>query len=246
MSRELTREVFERGHAVAVLPFDPARRQVVLIEQFRVGALGVVDDPWLLEPVAGIIESGESAPEVARREAPRRPASSSSTWSRPAPTSPARAAAPRPARCSSAGSMPRAPAASTAWPTRARTSRCTSSRSTARSRLLGGDRIHAATTVIALQWLALHRANSRSAGASWDARLSAAAAGTSLARAISPVAGLVGSGACVRFSGTMDCRFALFALFLASIVGQVFAGWYALGKSWRSRATRRRIFALTF
>ncbi len=69
MSRELLREVFERGHAVAVLPFDPERSQVVLIEQFRIGALGVVEDPWLLEPVAGIIEQGESAPEVARREA---------------------------------------------------------------------------------------------------------------------------------------------------------------------------------
>jgi ADP-ribose pyrophosphatase len=69
MSRELMREVFERGHAVAVLPFDPARNQVVLIEQFRIGGLGVVDHPWLLEPVAGIIEGGESAPEVARREA---------------------------------------------------------------------------------------------------------------------------------------------------------------------------------
>ena len=69
MSRELLREVFERGHAVAVLPFDPERNQVVLIEQFRIGALGVVDDPWLLEPVAGIIEEGEIAPEVARREA---------------------------------------------------------------------------------------------------------------------------------------------------------------------------------
>jgi ADP-ribose pyrophosphatase len=69
LSPVLVREVFERGHAVAVLPFDPERDQVVLIEQFRIGALGVVDDPWLLEPVAGIIESGESAPEVARREA---------------------------------------------------------------------------------------------------------------------------------------------------------------------------------
>ena len=69
MSRELMREVFERGHAVAVLPFDPERNRVVLIEQFRIGALGVVDDPWLLEPVAGIIERGERAPAVARREA---------------------------------------------------------------------------------------------------------------------------------------------------------------------------------
>jgi ADP-ribose pyrophosphatase len=68
MSPELVREVLERGHAVVVLPFDPQRNQVVLIEQFRVGALGVVDDPWLIEPVAGIIEPGEQAPDVARRE----------------------------------------------------------------------------------------------------------------------------------------------------------------------------------
>jgi len=69
MGPELVREVLERGHAVAVLPFDPVRDQVVLIEQFRTGALGVVAAPWLLEPVAGIIEPGERAPDVARREA---------------------------------------------------------------------------------------------------------------------------------------------------------------------------------
>ena len=69
MGRELVREVFERGHAVAVLPYDPARDQVVLVEQFRIGALDVLSDPWLLEPVAGIIEEGESPVEVARREA---------------------------------------------------------------------------------------------------------------------------------------------------------------------------------
>jgi ADP-ribose pyrophosphatase len=69
MGAELVREVLERGHAVVVLPFDPRRDQVVLIEQFRIGALGVVADPWLVEPVAGIIEPGEPAPEVARREA---------------------------------------------------------------------------------------------------------------------------------------------------------------------------------
>ena len=69
MSPELVREVFERGHAVAVLPFDPESDKVVLVEQFRLGAVGVIDDPWLIEPVAGIIEPGEGAPEVARREA---------------------------------------------------------------------------------------------------------------------------------------------------------------------------------
>jgi ADP-ribose pyrophosphatase len=69
MSPELSREVLERGHAVAVLPFDPERGEVVLVEQFRIGSVGVIDDPWLIEPVAGIIEPGEPAPEVARREA---------------------------------------------------------------------------------------------------------------------------------------------------------------------------------
>jgi ADP-ribose pyrophosphatase len=66
---ELVRELFVRGHAVAVLPYDPVRDEVALIEQFRVGALEAAYDPWLLETVAGIIEDGESAEAVARREA---------------------------------------------------------------------------------------------------------------------------------------------------------------------------------
>jgi ADP-ribose pyrophosphatase len=63
-----TRELFERGHAVAVLPYDPARDTVVLVEQFRVGALAGGMPAWQLEPVAGIIEPGESPEMVARRE----------------------------------------------------------------------------------------------------------------------------------------------------------------------------------
>jgi ADP-ribose pyrophosphatase len=66
---ELVRELFVRGHAVAVLPYDPLRDEVALIEQFRVGALETDWDPWLLETVAGIIEAGESPQAVARREA---------------------------------------------------------------------------------------------------------------------------------------------------------------------------------
>ena len=65
----LSREVFERGHAVCLLPYDPDRDEVVLIEQFRIGAYCAGRDPWLIEVVAGIIEPGESAEEVARREA---------------------------------------------------------------------------------------------------------------------------------------------------------------------------------
>jgi len=66
-----TRELFERGSVVAVLPYDPERRKVVLIEQFRVGAAAVADadGPWLIESVAGVIDAGESTQDVAIREA---------------------------------------------------------------------------------------------------------------------------------------------------------------------------------
>lgn len=67
-SRPITREVFERGHAAALLPYDPVRDEVVLIEQFRTGALTAGAEPWQVEIIAGIIEEGESAEDVARRE----------------------------------------------------------------------------------------------------------------------------------------------------------------------------------
>ncbi|WP_417616475.1 ADP-ribose diphosphatase [Oceanisphaera sp.] len=68
-SQEITRELFDRGHAAAVLPYDPVRDEVILIEQFRVGAVYSEASPWLLEVVAGIVEEGESEEEVVRREA---------------------------------------------------------------------------------------------------------------------------------------------------------------------------------
>ena len=67
-SRPITREVFERGHAVAVLPYDPVHDQVVLIEQFRIAPYAAGDKPWMYEIVAGIIEPDEAPAEVARRE----------------------------------------------------------------------------------------------------------------------------------------------------------------------------------
>ncbi len=69
MSNVVDREVFERGQVAAVLPVDPQRDRVVLIEQFRIGPYAAGWDPWLLEGVAGIIEDGESPEEVAIREA---------------------------------------------------------------------------------------------------------------------------------------------------------------------------------
>jgi|SRR5690554_6754348 ADP-ribose pyrophosphatase len=68
-SEPLDRELFHRGRSVAVIPYDPVADQVVLIEQFRVGAMFVNKDPWLLEVVAGVLEEGESPEDVAHREA---------------------------------------------------------------------------------------------------------------------------------------------------------------------------------
>ena len=69
-SNVLDREVMHRKEIAAVLPFDPVRQEVVLIEQFRVGAwAGNWPDPWLLECIAGVMEDSESAGEVALREA---------------------------------------------------------------------------------------------------------------------------------------------------------------------------------
>jgi len=67
-SEEITRELFMRGNCVAVLLYDPKRDEVVLIEQFRAGAILNPDRAWLLEIVAGAIEEGETAEEVAFRE----------------------------------------------------------------------------------------------------------------------------------------------------------------------------------
>jgi len=67
-SAPMRRELFQRGDAVGVLPWDPETDELVLIEQFRVGALRDGHSPWMLELVAGIVEAGESDSEVVHRE----------------------------------------------------------------------------------------------------------------------------------------------------------------------------------
>lgn len=62
------RELSVRGHAAALLPYDPVNDQVVLLEQIRVGALES-HSPWQYEIVAGMLDEGESPEQVARREA---------------------------------------------------------------------------------------------------------------------------------------------------------------------------------
>ena len=68
-SQPITRELFRRGNCVAVLLYDPDRDEVVLIEQFRVVAVHQPQRAWLIEIVAGAIEDGETAEDVAYREA---------------------------------------------------------------------------------------------------------------------------------------------------------------------------------
>lgn len=68
-SQLFTREIFERGDAVVVMPYDAKLDKVLLIEQFRPGALRGDDSPWLLEFIAGMFDANESPIEVAIREA---------------------------------------------------------------------------------------------------------------------------------------------------------------------------------
>ncbi|MAX54680.1 MAG: ADP-ribose diphosphatase [Alcanivoracaceae bacterium] len=64
------RELFIRPPAAAVLPYDPVRGEILLVEQFRVGALQWRSSPWCLELIAGIADKdGETAEALIRREA---------------------------------------------------------------------------------------------------------------------------------------------------------------------------------
>ena len=70
MSAPVTRSVLTSGDAVSVLPFDPVRGSVLLIEQFRAGPYARRDPyPWALEAVAGRCDGMEPPTETARREA---------------------------------------------------------------------------------------------------------------------------------------------------------------------------------
>lgn len=68
-SKMLTRELLDRGQAIAVLPYDPVTDEVVLVEQFRIGAGEDESGPWMMEIIAGYQETGEIAEDVACREA---------------------------------------------------------------------------------------------------------------------------------------------------------------------------------
>ena len=66
----IRREMLDRHHAAGVLPYDPVRDEVVLVEQFRIGAAGQrPQGPWLIEVIAGYREEGEAPQAVVSREA---------------------------------------------------------------------------------------------------------------------------------------------------------------------------------
>ncbi|KZX00740.1 ADP-ribose pyrophosphatase [Pseudoalteromonas luteoviolacea] len=69
VSETIRREIIDRGHAVAVLPYDSVRDEVLLIEQIRIGALATKGSPWLLECIAGMAEGSTDLEGVARKEA---------------------------------------------------------------------------------------------------------------------------------------------------------------------------------
>lgn len=62
-------ELFVRGDVVGLLPYDPATDQVALIEQFRIGAMHNKPDPWLVQIIAGMIDTDETPEQVVIREA---------------------------------------------------------------------------------------------------------------------------------------------------------------------------------
>ena len=67
---ELKNRVILMGsEASLILPYDPILDKVLLVEQFRIGPFCRGDrTPWVFEPVAGIIEVGETPEEAAKRE----------------------------------------------------------------------------------------------------------------------------------------------------------------------------------
>jgi len=70
MGPEITREVFERGDSVAVLPYDPVTDRVLLIRQFLPGAHAAGRPAIALQVVAGMVDkANETFEDVARREA---------------------------------------------------------------------------------------------------------------------------------------------------------------------------------
>jgi len=68
-SGEIQRELLVKQSAVGVLLYDPQRDEILLVRQFRIGMIDSKQSPWLLELVAGLVDSGEEPGDVVIREA---------------------------------------------------------------------------------------------------------------------------------------------------------------------------------
>lgn len=68
-SNDLEHELFVRQPCVGVLPYNPNTDEIILIKQFRIGAVDPLKNfkanfnPWLLEIVAGVIDKENESPE---------------------------------------------------------------------------------------------------------------------------------------------------------------------------------------
>ena len=67
-TEKVEREIFSGAHVSTLLPFDPIKKEIVLIKQFRAGTLQRYDKDYLYEIVAGIINENEIPEETAKRE----------------------------------------------------------------------------------------------------------------------------------------------------------------------------------
>lgn len=68
LGEPVRRDLVRVPAAVGVLPYDPARDEVVLVRQFRIGVWGANGPAWLVECTAGVIDPGEDPEATARRE----------------------------------------------------------------------------------------------------------------------------------------------------------------------------------
>ncbi len=67
-SGQITWELWQRGRAAAMVPYDPVSDQVVLIEQFRLPAYAAGYGTVMREIPAGLCEPGEEPEATIRRE----------------------------------------------------------------------------------------------------------------------------------------------------------------------------------
>ena len=69
-SNVVTRSTLVSSDAVIILPYDPVNDRILLIEQFRAGPYVKGDqNPWVLEPIAGLVDKGETPESAGIREA---------------------------------------------------------------------------------------------------------------------------------------------------------------------------------